>query len=107
MWLEWRGGGVGTRPWWLALLACGGAYWPLALEPSARRPYYCGGGGGVRTRVGAGAMRQERHFRNDGATDCGHIPAFPAPKGSAARACGAPGLPLGGGRGPPGWRRRA
>ena len=32
-----RGGGgrVGTKPWWLALLACGGAYWPLALEPSA------------------------------------------------------------------------
>ena len=29
------GGGVGTRPWWLALLACSGAYWPLALEPSA------------------------------------------------------------------------
>ena len=29
------GGGVGTRTWWLALLACGGAYWPLALEPSA------------------------------------------------------------------------
>ena len=26
------GGGVGTRPWWLALLACGGAYWPLAFE---------------------------------------------------------------------------
>ena len=61
------GGGVGTRPWWLALLACGGADWPLALEPSAmtsRHPYYCGhppawvgiqnatsahGGGGVRT----------------------------------------------------------
>ena len=48
------GGGVGTRPRWLALLACGGAYWPLALEPSSmtsRRPYYCGhphcrGGGG-------------------------------------------------------------
>ena len=39
------GGGVGTRPWWLALLACGGAYWPLAFEPSAvtsRPPYYCG-----------------------------------------------------------------
>ena len=39
------GGGVGTRPWWLALVACGGAYWPLALEPSAmtsRPPYYCG-----------------------------------------------------------------
>ena len=39
------GGGVGTRPWWLALLACGGAYWPLALEPSAmttRHPHYCG-----------------------------------------------------------------
>ena len=29
------GGGVGTRPWWLALLGRGGAYWPLALEPSA------------------------------------------------------------------------
>ena len=40
-----RGGGVGTRPWWLALLACGGAYWPLAPEPSAmtsRHPHYCG-----------------------------------------------------------------
>ena len=39
---EKRGGG-GTRPWWLALLACGGAYWPLAYEPSAmtsRHPYY-------------------------------------------------------------------
>ena len=28
-------GGFGTRPWWLALVACGGAYWPLAFEPSA------------------------------------------------------------------------
>ena len=28
-------GGSGTRPWWLALLACGGAYWPLAFDPSA------------------------------------------------------------------------
>ena len=31
--------------WGLALLACGGAYWPLACEPSAmtsRHPYYCG-----------------------------------------------------------------
>ena len=39
------GGGGGTRPWGLALLACGGAYWPLALEPSAmtrRHPHYCG-----------------------------------------------------------------
>ena len=38
-------GGFGTRPWWLALLARGGAYWPLALEPSAmtsRHPHYCG-----------------------------------------------------------------
>ena len=37
--------GFGTRPRWLALLACGGAYWPLAFEPSAmtsRHPYYCG-----------------------------------------------------------------
>ena len=49
------GGGFGTRPWWLALSACGGAYWPLAPEPSAmtsRPPHYCGhphgGGGGVR-----------------------------------------------------------
>ena len=27
------GGGVGTGPWWLALLACGSAYWlsPLNL----------------------------------------------------------------------------
>ena len=23
---EGGGGGVGTRPWWLALVACGGAY---------------------------------------------------------------------------------
>ena len=38
-------GGFGTKPWWLALLAFGGAYWPLALEPSAvtsRHPHYCG-----------------------------------------------------------------
>ena len=37
-------GVFGTRPW-LALLACGGAYWHLALEPSAmisRDPHYCG-----------------------------------------------------------------
>ena len=42
---EGAGGGFGTRPWWLALLACGGACWPLALEPSAmtsRHPYFCG-----------------------------------------------------------------
>ena len=40
-----RGEGFRTRPWWWALLACGGAYWPLALEPSAmtrRHPHYCG-----------------------------------------------------------------
>ena len=30
-----RGGRVGTRPWWLALLACGGACWFLTLESSA------------------------------------------------------------------------
>ena len=42
------GGGGGTRPWWLALLACGGAYWPLALEPSAMT-----GGGGSRGGWGA------------------------------------------------------
>ena len=28
------GGRFGTRPWWLALLACGGAYWPLVLKSS-------------------------------------------------------------------------
>ena len=39
------GGGVGTRPWWLALLACGGAYWPLAFEPSAMTSRQGGGGG--------------------------------------------------------------
>ena len=40
-------GGFGTRPWWLALLACGAAYWPLAFQPSAmtsRPPHYCGHG---------------------------------------------------------------
>ena len=57
------GGGFGTRPWWLALLACGGAYWPLALEPSAmtsRPPHYCGhphclggGGGGIQNATAA------------------------------------------------------
>ena len=55
--------GGGGRPWWLALLACGGAYWPLAFEPSAvtsRHPpswvgiqnatcCCCWGGGGVVT----------------------------------------------------------
>ena len=44
-WAGWGGGGFATRPWWLALLACGGAYWPLALEPCAmtsRHPHCCG-----------------------------------------------------------------
>ena len=37
------GGGVGTRPWWLALLACGGAYWPLATSAmTSGHPHYCG-----------------------------------------------------------------
>ena len=40
------GGGVCTKPWWLALLACGGAYWPLAFEPSAMLCYAKRGGGG-------------------------------------------------------------
>ena len=37
--------GFGIRPWWLALLACGGPYWPLAFEPSAmtRRHPHCRG----------------------------------------------------------------
>ena len=44
-WPRLGGWGVGTRPWWLALLACGGAYWPLALEPSAMasRHLHCRG----------------------------------------------------------------
>ena len=41
-----HGTGGGGGGWaWLALLACGGAYWPLALEPSAmtsRHLHYCG-----------------------------------------------------------------
>ena len=41
-----RGGGAGTRPWWLALYACGGAYWPLAFELSAMTSRPPGGGGG-------------------------------------------------------------
>ena len=49
--------GVGTRPWWLALFAGGGAYRPLALEASAmtsrhlhcrRHPPAWGKGGGCR-----------------------------------------------------------
>ena len=39
-------GGFGTRPWWLALSACGGAYWPLAFEPSAMTSRPLGGGSG-------------------------------------------------------------
>ena len=37
------GGGLAQGLWWLALLACGGAYWPLVFEPSAmpsRPPHY-------------------------------------------------------------------
>ena len=64
-WRE-RGGGIDTGPWWVALLACGSAYWPVAFEPSAmtsRRPHYCGhphfrwhppapgGGGGSRMQL--------------------------------------------------------
>ena len=48
------GGGVGTRPWWLALMPRGGACWPVALEPYAmtsghphdRGDAPIGGGGG-------------------------------------------------------------
>ena len=42
------GGGVGTRPGWLALLACGGAYWPLGFEPSAMTSRLGFGGGGAK-----------------------------------------------------------
>ena len=46
------GGGGGTRPWWLALLACEAAYWPLALEPSVLTFVRGGGcvGGGIREK---------------------------------------------------------
>ena len=53
VWPTLRGRGVGTKLWWLALLACGGAYWPLAFEPSAmtsRHPYYYGGGSCMRAK---------------------------------------------------------
>ena len=46
-----EGVGVGTRQWWLALLACGGAYWPLALEPSAMTMGMGGGGEGCRAHT--------------------------------------------------------
>ena len=71
-------GGSGTRPWWLALLACGGAYWPLAFEPSAmtsRHPYYCGhphccaGGGGVKDGGGGEGLDVE-------VINVGHGPGF-------------------------------
>ena len=48
------GEGVGTRPWWLALLACGGAYWPLAFVPSAMT---MGGGGDWRFGQGGGGSQ--------------------------------------------------
>ena len=42
--------GFGTRPWRLALVACGSAYWPLTLEPSAMTR---GGGGYIGGGFGA------------------------------------------------------
>ena len=75
------GGGVGTRPWWLALLACGGAYWPLAFEPSAmtsRHPHYCGhphcqghspAWGGIQNATSAHGVLP---WRPDQCPGCGH-----------------------------------
>ena len=73
------GGGGGTRPGWLDLSACGGAYWPLAFEPSAmtsRHPHYCGhphcrtaalphcrgGGGGASSQHPQPARRSITHL---------------------------------------------
>ena len=59
LWSGGGGGGVGTRPWWLALLACGGAYRPLALGPSAMTSTTAG----IRTAAGihlpGGASRMQ------------------------------------------------
>ena len=54
------GGGDGTRPWGLALLACGGAYWPLTLEPSAMT---IGGGGGMAAWAPKPDPRPHPHLR--------------------------------------------
>ena len=52
-------GGFGTRPWWLALLACGGAYGlsPLNLRTTAGVRTAAGiplPGGGGSSRMGMG-----------------------------------------------------
>ena len=58
-WAPWKGGGGGgTRPWWLALLACGSAYWPLTLEPSAMT---CYGGGGVQQKQSNNACNNQHN----------------------------------------------
>ena len=75
-------GVFGTRPWWLALLACGSAHWPLALETSAltsRHPYYCGHphcrghpcalGGGIQNATSAHGVLPPRP---DQCPVCGH-----------------------------------
>ena len=48
-----EGGGVGTRPWWLALLTCDGAYWPLAFEPSAMTSRHPPAWGGIQNATSA------------------------------------------------------
>ena len=89
------GGGVGTRPWGLALLACGSAYWPLAFEPSAmtsRHPYCCGhphcrghppSWGGIQNATSARGVLPRRpdqcpgcgHHKDPGAGRCSPQPA--------------------------------
>ena len=44
------GGGFGTRPWWLALLACGSAYWPLVAQSHQPSPLDKDNGCGVISR---------------------------------------------------------
>ena len=87
-----KGGRFGTRPWWLAPLACGGAYWPLALEPSAmtsRHPYSCGLGGEGGTAAPP-IQCATRHTPRPPARAPANCRGAPIPNRTARGACSAP-----------------